>query len=172
MAAIGVAIAVAAPVGSAVVSRQPKTIAGAACGATSSTATPDNAIEPRSGRKFVLQFPCDLEAGDDVTVIPEASPVAQKFGCGSRVARPDVVDTRPGYVWDPSRQNPTRIGWGRRPAPGTAKIWVYEGCRDGRIVADVLRSNKGHTEGLEPQVTEAIVRLITSASGGRHLRPA
>jgi hypothetical protein len=35
------------------------------------------------------------------------------------------------------------------------------------VVADVERLDKGHTEGLEPHVTEAIVKLISSAPGGK-----
>src|SRR4051812_2478668 len=45
------------------------TYAGAACGATSAVAVPDNAVEPKSGRKFVLQYPCDLKKGEKVTLI-------------------------------------------------------------------------------------------------------
>ena len=103
----------------------------------------------------------------EIAAMPDKSTIADKFDCKQRVARPDIVDDKPGYVWDPSRQNPTRIGWGRQPRPGTAKMWVYEGCRDERVVADVLRLDKGHTEGLEPKVTEEIVKLIVSAKGGR-----
>ena len=77
------------------------------------------------------------------------------------------ADDKAGYVWDPSRQNPTRIGWGRQQRPGTAKMWVYNGCQDQRVVADVLRLDKGHTEGLEPKVTEEIVKLMVSARGGK-----
>ena len=54
-----------------------------------------------------------------------------------------------------------------RQRPGTAKMWVYSGCQDQRVVADVLRLDKGHTEGLEPKVTEEIVKLMVSAKGGR-----
>jgi pimeloyl-ACP methyl ester carboxylesterase len=103
----------------------------------------------------------------EIAAFPDTSTVADKFGCKSRAARPDIVDDKAGYVWDPSRQNPTRIGWGRQQRPGTAKMWVYEGCNDQRVVADVLRLDKGHTEGLEPKVTEEIVKLMVSAKGGR-----
>jgi pimeloyl-ACP methyl ester carboxylesterase len=103
----------------------------------------------------------------EVAAMPDKSTIADKFGCKSRVARPDIVDEKAGYVWDPSRQNPTRIGWGRQQRPGSAKMWVYEGCNDQRVVADVLRLDKGHTEGLEPKVTEEIVKLMVSAKGGR-----
>jgi hypothetical protein len=34
-------------------------------------------------------------------------------------------------------------------------------------VADVVRLDKGHTEGLEPRITEAIVELMLSARGGK-----
>ena len=50
--------------------------------------------------------------------------------------------------------------------PGKARVWVYPKCRAGRLVADVERLDKGHTEGLEPHVTEAIVKLMVSAPGG------
>ena len=36
-----------------------------------------------------------------------------------------------------------------------------------RVVADVVRIDKGHTEGLEPKVTEEIVKLMLSARGGK-----
>jgi len=106
----------------------------------------------------------------EIAAMPDKSTIADKFGCKSRVTRPDIVDEKAGYVWDPSRQNPTRIGWGRQQRPGTAKMWVYEGCQDQRVVADVLRLDKGHTEGLEPKVTEEIVKLMVSAKGGRAQR--
>ena len=35
------------------------------------------------------------------------------------------------------------------------------------MVADVVRIDKGHTEGLEPKVTEEIVKLMLSARGGK-----
>jgi hypothetical protein len=49
------------------------------------------------------------------------------------------------------------------PRPGTAEVFEYEKCKDGRIVADVVRESKGHTEGLEPHVTEELVKLMLSA---------
>jgi hypothetical protein len=44
---------------------------------------------------------------------------------------------------------------------------VYPGARDGRVIADVIRIDKGHTEGLEPRVTEELIRLMVSAPGGK-----
>ena len=35
------------------------------------------------------------------------------------------------------------------------------------MVADFLRLDKGHTEGLEPRVTESLVKLLVSAPGGK-----
>ena len=39
--------------------------------------------------------------------------------------------------------------------------------RDGRVVADVVRLDKGHTEGLEPRVTEELIKLMVAAPGGK-----
>ena len=74
---------------------------------------------------------------------------------------------RPGMIYDRSRQNPPNPAWGLLPAPGKAHVMVYDGCKDGRVVADVVRLDKGHTEGLEPNVTEELVRLMLSAKGGK-----
>lgn len=35
------------------------------------------------------------------------------------------------------------------------------------MIADVVRLGKGHTEGLEPKVTEALIALLVSAPGGK-----
>jgi hypothetical protein len=101
------------------------------------------------------------ELGDQP--IPDASPWASKLGCSARVRRADVVDTKAGYVYDSTRQDPGSDAWGRLPRPGTAEIFEYPKCKDGRIVADVVRIGKGHTEGLEPHVTEQLVKLMLSA---------
>ena len=53
--------------------------------------------------------------------------------------------------------------WGRLPRPGTAEVFEYPHCSGGRIVFDLVREGKGHTEGLEPHVTETLVKLMLSA---------
>ncbi len=95
----------------------------------------------------------------EIVELPPTSPWAERYGGGARRRRPDVVDERPGYVWDNRRPDPSPA-WGGPAAPGTAEVWVYPGLKDGRLVADVVRLGKGHTEGLEPHVTETIVRLM------------
>jgi len=95
--------------------------------------------------------------------IPETSEWAAKYGCGARVRLPDVVDTQAGYVYDSTRQNPPNPAWGLLPRPGTAEVFEYPRCRNGRIVADVVRLDKGHTEGLEPHVSEQLIKLMLSA---------
>jgi hypothetical protein len=70
-------------------------------------------------------------------------------------------------VYDGGRQNPGSKGWGLLPRPGKAETFVHKGCRDGRVIADVVRLDKGHTEGLEPKVTDALVQLLISARGGK-----
>jgi len=103
----------------------------------------------------------------EIGPLPTTSDLARRFGCGPRVARPDIVDTEPGYVHDGGRQNPGTPAWGLLPRPGRAEVFEYPGCSNGRVVADVVRIDKGHTEGLEPRVTEELVRLMLSARGGK-----
>jgi pimeloyl-ACP methyl ester carboxylesterase len=95
--------------------------------------------------------------------MPDASTWAAKYGCGPRVKRPDVVDTKAGYVFDGTRQNPPNPSWGLLPRPGTAELFQYPNCKNGRVVADIVRVDKGHTEGLEPHITEQIIKLMLSA---------
>ena len=99
--------------------------------------------------------------------LPETSEWAQKYACGPRRGPVEIVDTQAGYVYDSSRQNPPRPAWGLLPAPGAAALFTYPDCAGGRVVADVVRLEKGHTEGLEPQVTEELVKLIVAAPGGK-----
>jgi hypothetical protein len=99
--------------------------------------------------------------------LPATSEWASKYACGVKGAPQEIVDTQAGYIYDRSRQNPPNPAWGLLPRPGTARLYAYPGCNDGRVVADVVRLEKGHTEGLEPNVTEAIVKLMVSAKGGR-----
>ncbi|MCR5877266.1 hypothetical protein [Phenylobacterium sp. J367] len=101
----------------------------------------------------------------EIESLPETSPLAERFGCAARVRRQDIVDDKAGYVWDYARAG-YRV-WGLKARPGTAEAFVYPNCREGRVVADVVRMDKGHTEGLEPKVTEELVRLMVSATGGK-----
>lgn len=103
----------------------------------------------------------------EIEKLPESSDWAVKYSCNPRRAPTEVVDTKAGYVYDSGRLNLLRPGWGLLPAPGKAQVFVYPDCRDGRVVADVVRLEKGHTEGLEPQVTEELIRLMLSARGGK-----
>jgi hypothetical protein len=99
--------------------------------------------------------------------LPESSDWAKKYSCGARHSPEEIVDTKGGYIYDSTRQNPPNPAWGLLPAPGKARVYVYPDCKDGRIVADVVRIDKGHTEGLEPKITEELVRLMVSARGGK-----
>jgi poly(3-hydroxybutyrate) depolymerase len=105
--------------------------------------------------------------GEYESIPQAASPLADRFGCGPRQQREDVVDPRPGYVWDATRQDPGTDGWGHYPRSGRAQVFVYPNCRNGRVIADVVRLQKGHTEGLEPNVTDMLMQLATSAAGGK-----
>jgi hypothetical protein len=99
--------------------------------------------------------------------VPEISDWAKKYSCGTRSAPQEIVDTRAGYVYDSSRLNQLRPGWGLLPAPGKAQVFAFPDCRDGRVVADVVRLDKGHTEGLEPKITEELVKMMVAAPGGK-----
>ncbi len=101
--------------------------------------------------------------------IPDASPWAEKLGCGARVRVQDIVDTKAGYVYDSTRQNPGSDAWGHLPRGGSAEVFEYPHCKDGRVVADVVRMGKGHTEGLEPQVTEELIKLMLSAKAPKKI---
>jgi hypothetical protein len=104
--------------------------------------------------------------------LPESSAWATRLACGARQKGEHIADGKAGYIYDRSRQNPPNPAWGLLPRPGDADVYVYPNCRDGRIVSDVVRHEKGHTEGLEPNVTEALVKLMLSASGGKLQRSA
>lgn len=103
----------------------------------------------------------------EIVSLPDESPWAEKYGAGPKKQMPDVIDTEPGQVYD-GRTNPNSTpAWGLLPRPGTARVFIYPDARDGRVIADVIRLDKGHTEGLEPNVTEEIVKLMVSAPGGK-----
>ena len=106
-----------------------------------------------------------LEA--DEKGIPETSQWAMQMGCGTRRRTGEIADTKAGYVYDRTRQDPPTPAWGLLPRPGKAIVFEYPKCKNNRVVADVVRLDKGHTEGLEPNVTEALVKLIVAAPGGK-----
>jgi hypothetical protein len=100
--------------------------------------------------------------------LPKKSAWAEKYQCNAEPKQSEVVDTTPCYV---VRQRPpgppaARV-WGLLPRPGKAEVFTYKGCKDAAWVADIMRMDKGHTEGLEPKVTEEMVKLLVSARGGK-----
>jgi poly(3-hydroxybutyrate) depolymerase len=99
--------------------------------------------------------------------VPETSEWAKRLNCGARSAAREVVDHKAGYVYDASRLRELNTAWGLLPAPGKAQIFEFPNCKDGHVVADVVRLEKGHTEGFEPNITEEIVKLIVKAPGGK-----
>lgn len=130
---------------------------------------------PRPGKAIAPD--CDVSyifaSGEhEMVSLPETSPWADKYGAGPRVRLDDVVDERPGQVHDTLREGRSTPSWGLAARPGRARVYVYPGARDGRVIADVVRLDKGHTEGLEPNVTETLLGLIASAPGGKARREA
>jgi hypothetical protein len=103
----------------------------------------------------------------EIVALPETSPWAEKYGAGPRVRQADVRDEQPGKIYDTRRVDGTSPSWGLLPRPGTAEVYVFEKAADGRGIADVVRLDKGHTEGLEPKITEKLIELVVSAPGGK-----
>jgi hypothetical protein len=126
---------------------------------------PGRAVEPTTDISFIF-----ATGEHEMVSLPETSPWAEKLGCGPRIQLPDVIDTEPGKIYDTLRDGKSSKGWGLRPRPGTAEIYVYPDARDGQVVADVVRLDKGHTEGLEPNITRRIIELMVAAPGGRASR--
>jgi hypothetical protein len=117
--------------------------------------------EPPDGTFSFIFETGEHELGDKP--IPDASPWAAKLACRPRIRRADVVDTKGGYVYDSTRQDPGSDAWGRLPRGGTAEVFEYPRCKGGRVVADVVRMRKGHTEGLEPKVTEQLIKMMLAS---------
>ncbi|MEO8541028.1 MAG: hypothetical protein ABI577_14905 [bacterium] len=134
---------------------------------------PRPAMPANSPRPGAATTPdCDLSfifaTGEHEMVgLPEASPWAEKYGAGPKQRLEDIVDTEPGKIYDTTREGKSTPAWGLLPRPGRAEVFVYPGGRDGRVVADVVRIDKGHTEGLEPKVTEALIKMMVEAPGGK-----
>jgi pimeloyl-ACP methyl ester carboxylesterase len=103
----------------------------------------------------------------EIKELPGASPWAERYDAGARLRLADVVDTEPGKTYDKLREGRSSPSWGLLPRPGTAEVYVYPDANGGRVVADVLRRDKGHTEGLEPRITEELIKLIVGAPGGK-----
>jgi pimeloyl-ACP methyl ester carboxylesterase len=103
----------------------------------------------------------------EIASIPDTSPLADRYDAGPKTRLPDVVDVEPGKIYDTLSEGHSTPAWGLFPRPGTAQLYVFPGARDGRVIADVIRLDKGHTEGLEPNIAETLVRMICEAPGGK-----
>jgi len=128
---------------------------------------------PRPGRASPPD--CDISfifaTGEhEMVALPATSPWAEKYGAGPRVRLADVVDDEPGQIYDTTREGKSTPAWGLRPRPGTAQVYLYPNARDGRLIADVVRIDKGHTEGLEPRITEELIKMMVAAPGGKAQR--
>lgn len=123
---------------------------------------PGAAVTPTCDFSFIF-----ASGEREIVGLPETSPWAERFACGPRVRRPDIVDEKAGWVHDTTRQTNPNPVWGLTARPGTAQLHVYPDCQGGRLVADVVRLDKGHTEGLEPKVAETLIQMIVAAPGGR-----
>ncbi|MFI5307728.1 MAG: hypothetical protein ACHQ53_10270 [Polyangiales bacterium] len=123
---------------------------------------PGLAVPPNADFSFIF-----ATGEHEMVALPETSPWAEKYGAGPRVRLPDVVDEEPGLVYDTLRAGKSTKAWGLLARPGTAQVYVYPNARGGRVIADVVRLDKGHTEGLEPKITETLVQMMVDAPGGK-----
>jgi hypothetical protein len=103
---------------------------------------------------------------NEIESLPDTSPWADRYGAGPRQQLADVVDEGGGQVHDGRFEGRYTSSWGREARGGTARVWVYPNARDGRVIADVVRLDKGHTEGLEPNVSRALLELVVGAGRG------
>lgn len=128
---------------------------------------------PPGGAPGVAVTPaCDInfifDTGEhEILNLPQTSPWADRYACGPKRREEDVVDDKPGFADTGPKRGPPNLAQGTTARPGTAEVFVYPNCKGGRLVADVMRMDKGHTEGLEPNVTETLIRLMTAAPGGK-----
>lgn len=133
---------------------------------------PPGAGPPGGGPGIAVTPACDMHfiftTGEhEILSLPQNSPWAERYMCGPKRREPDVVDDEPGLVDNGPRAGPPNLAQGTRARPGTAEVFVYGGCKGARLVADVVRMDKGHTEGLEPKITEKVIQLLVSAPGGK-----
>jgi pimeloyl-ACP methyl ester carboxylesterase len=125
---------------------------------------------PRPGRAKMpeVEMSYIFATGEnEMVALPETSPWAERYGAGPRERMEDVVDVEPGQIHDTTRDGQSTPAWGLEARPGTAQVYVYPNARDGRLIADVVRLGKGHTEGLEPRITERLIQMIVEAPGGK-----
>jgi pimeloyl-ACP methyl ester carboxylesterase len=136
----------------------------AAAGAARPATPPRTTTPPDTSCDFSFIY---TTGEHEIASLPSGSARADMYGCAAQKKRGEIADSRAGYIYDRGRQNPGTKQWGLLPRPGTATVYVYPDCRDGRVVADVVRIDKGHTEGLEPRVTGELVKLMLTARGGK-----
>ena len=130
--------------------------------ADAKTPGPGRAVAPDVEMSFIF-----ATGEHEMTKLPEASPWAEKYAAGKRKRLPDVVDTEAGQIYDQSRDGNSTPAWGLKPRPGTAQVYVYPEAKGGRVIADVVRLDKGHTEGLEPNITQTLLEMVVAAPGGK-----
>ena len=137
---------------------------------------PQGAGPPGGAPGIAVTPTCDInfifETGaHEILSLPETSPWAERYACAPKRRELDVVDDKPGLVDGGPKPGPPNPAQGTTARPGRAEVFVYPRCKGGRLVADVVRLDKGHTEGLEPNVTRRLVQLMLAAPGGKLRRP-
>ena len=85
----------------------------------------------------------------EIESLPATSPWAEKYGCGARVREKDIVDDKPGHVWDFARAG-YKV-WGMEARPG-----VSEG-----LVSTVKMLGSGWSKLIEPITMKFLVSYFS-----------
>ena len=115
---------------------------------------------------------CDFshifETGEhEISALPTASERAKMYGCAATTQAPRGGRHQGRLRLRRHAAESGLEGLGAAAAARHGRDPYLRGCRDKRVVADVVRLDKGHTEGLEPRVTEELVKMMLAARGGK-----
>ncbi len=120
----------------------PAGAAGGGRGATAPPALGGAALTEVPAGDFSFIYETGQREEVDAKGLPETSAWAQKFQCGPHGPKQEIADTKAGYIYDRSRQNPPNPAWGLTaeptalrtslPTPAAktaASSWMWFGCR-------------------------------------------
>ncbi len=132
-------------------------------------AMPQGSDAPRPGKAVAPD--CDISfifaTGEhEMVALPETSPWAEKYGAGQRVRLADVIDDKPGQIHDTMREGKSTPAWGLLPGRHRAGLRLSERPRRPRHRRRGAHGQGTHG-GLEPKVTEELLRMVVGAPGGK-----
>ena len=90
-----------------------------------------------------------------------------KYGCGARATPKEIVDSKAGYIYDRSRQNPPNPAWGLLPGPGKANVLIVYRLQGRPRRRRRGASRQGPHRGARAEHHRGAGRLMLSAKGGK-----